>query len=87
MPEHDGWPAGTAGHRGGVKETGRTGGAVGDGDPGSAERSAAGARDQMEGACSSLRRELRELERVMARERHPAAGEAPPGAPPPSSPG
>jgi hypothetical protein len=87
VPEHDGWPAGAAGHRGGGNETGETGRDAGDGDRRRGEPAAAGARDQMEGACSSLRRELRELERVMARERHPPAGEAPPGAPPPSSPG
>ena len=37
--------------------------------PASAERDAAGAREQMHAACGAVRRELRELERVMAQER------------------
>ena len=66
MPEHDGWPAGAAAHRAGADDTYRTGGGAGD-DAASAERVGANARGQTDAGSGPVRRELRKLERVMAR--------------------
>jgi hypothetical protein len=58
--------AGAAAHRAGADDTRRTGRGGGD-DAASAERVGANARGQTDVADGSVRRELRKLERVMAR--------------------
>jgi hypothetical protein len=66
VQEHDGWPTGAAAHRAGANDTCRIGRGRGD-DAASAEHVGANARGQRNAGDGSVRRELRKLERVMAR--------------------
>jgi hypothetical protein len=70
VPEHDRWPAGAATYRAGGNDTGRTGRGVGD-EAASAERHGADARGRTQAGHGAVRREVRKLERVMARRAAP----------------
>jgi hypothetical protein len=85
VPKHDGSPMSGAAHRADAEDRGRTA-RGGTDDSASGERAARYARGGLHAGSGGVRRELRELQRVMAGERRPADGDpAPDGTTRPSA--